>query len=439
MRKLAVLLFFVLNFLTILYFWASSSGPLLFQGTALAFMALGRLSGLLAVYFVLFQFLLIGRSPWIERAFGLDRLTRIHALNGKLAIIFILLHPLLLIAGYSISANISFLDQHLQFLTNYEDVPQAYFAVNLFFIIVFLSLSIARKRLKYETWYFVHLFTYLAVFLSWGHQLKFGEDFHINNLFVWYWYGLYIFVLGSHIIFRFIRPWYFFMKHRFFVLDIVKESSDVTSVIIGGRNMENFKINPGQFMLVRFLTKGIWWQTHPFSLSRLPDVKTLRLSIKNVGDFTSLISTIKKNVAIYIDGPYGLFTKNLMTKRKAVLIAGGIGITPIRSLVEQLLKEKISVILIYSNKTVDEIVFKNEFDALQKQYVFPIYYFLSQEQKNGYSFGRVDADKVMNLVKDIKERDVFICGPIPMMDRLRGGLIRAGISKTQIHYEKFSL
>ncbi len=439
MKRILIFSFFILNLFTIVFFWWSNSGPQLFQGISLAFISLGRLCGLFAVYAVLLQLVLIGRSPWIEKIFGLDKLSRIHRLNGKIAICFILLHPLLLTLGYSLDRKTGFIHQFLFFVTKFEDVFEAFIAVILFSFIVFLSLSIARKRLKYETWYYVHIFNYLAIFLAWSHQLKNGEDFLSNNLFVFYWYGLYIFVLINHILFRFIRPWFNFFKYRFYVTDIIHETDDVISVIITGKNIENFKVKPGQFLIVRFLTKDLWWQAHPFSFSKYPDGQSIRLSIKNVGDFTSVIPRIKKGSYVYIDGPFGIFTKEVITKEKILFIAGGIGITPIRSLLEQLVREKRDIVLMYSNKIKKEIVFKNEFDKLQKEFSFSVYYFLSQEQESGFYSGRIDGQQIEKLVKDFKKRDIFLCGPVSMMDAIKKDLLVRGVPAHQIHYEQFSL
>jgi predicted ferric reductase len=213
----------------------------------------------------------------------------------------------------------------------------------------------------------------------------------------------------------------------------------VTSVVISGKNLENFRIQPGQFMLIRFLTKNLWWQTHPFSLSKFPDGKTIRLSIKNVGDFTSVVKYIKKGSPVYIDGPYGIFTRKVVKKNKVLLIAGGIGITPVRSLLEDLLIQKKDVVFLYSNKVKEEIVFKNEFDSLQKTKPFLAYYFLSQENQKGFISGRIDAQQIQELVKDVRDRDIFICGPLPMMQSLKNDLVNIGVPKSQIHYEQFSL
>lgn len=439
MRRFALYSLFVINLFIILGFWWSNSGSFFSQGTASSLIALGRLSGLAAVYFVLLQFLLIGRGVWIERVFGLDKLSRVHHLNAFLTISFILLHPILLTIGYSLDAKINFINQFIIFITSYNDVLWAFLAVLLFILIIFFSFYIIRNRLKYESWYFIHLFTYLAVFLAWGHQLKIGKDFESNNFFVYYWSGLYIFVLGNHFVFRFIRPWYFFNRHRFFVEKVAAETHDTISVYISGKKMEGFRPEPGQFCILRFFTKSLWWQAHPFSLSEVASGKNIRFTIKNVGDFTSEIPKLRRGTPVVIDGPYGTFTKKAALRRKILLIAGGIGITPIRSLLEQMVSEGRDIVLLYSNKSKDDIVFKKEIDALAKRYTFRVYNVLSREKHSDFLYGRIDDEMIKRFVKDVGEREIYICGPVPMMEAVKRDLIGLGVPKDAIHYEKFSL
>jgi predicted ferric reductase len=439
MKKNLIYTALVSNLLVILYFWWSYSGQLLSVSIPSALVALGRLSGLMAAFHILLQFMLIGRSAWLEKTFGLDKLARIHHLNGQYSIIYLLLHPTLLITGYAIMTNDNVIEQFLTFFTSYPDVWMATLGLIIFISLICLSIAIVRKRLRYETWYFTHLFMYLAVFLSFWHQLKVGEDFLANNSFVLYWYALYSFVLLSHLYFRFIYPSYLYSKHRFVVDKLVKETEDTTSVYITGKKLGDFHIKPGQFMILRFMSRELWWQAHPFSFSKVPDGNSLRVSIKNVGDFTSRIPFIKPGTPVYLQGPYGIFTEDQLRGNKALLIAGGIGITPIRSLAEHLGQQKKDIIVMYSNKFENEIVFKNELDAFSQQYKFPLHYFLSQEKKTGFQSGRIDAAKIASLVKDIKERDIFICGPVPMMEALRKDLMNNGIAANAIHYEKFAL
>jgi predicted ferric reductase len=439
MKKLFIYLFFFLNLGIIIFFWWTGTGKFIFANLPSFLDSLSHIFGLLAVYSVLIQFLLMGRSIWIEKVFGLDKIARVHKLNGYFSISFILLHFILVTLGHGMDVKLNFWDQFVIFITSFEDVLQAFIALILFVVIVFFSIYIVRRRLKYEFWYGVHLLTYVAIVLAWGHQLKNGEDFAVNKLFVFYWYALYIFVFANVLIFRFIKPWFNTFKHQFYVSDLVRENNEVISIYISGKDMQHFHKTSGQFMIFRFLTKGLWWETHPFSLSWSADHKSIRITPKQLGDFTNKLSNLKKGTKVYIDGPYGIFTKDVLHSTKVLLIAGGIGITPIRSLIEDFAKQKLDIIVLYTNKFANEIVFKKELDELSKKYRFPIYYVTTQDEKYKGEKGRIDQGKLTRLVPDFKTRDIYICGPQAMIDTTKDLLRKNSVPENQIHFEKFAL
>lgn len=436
-KKFLFLLFFA-NLLIIIFFWWQGSSSLFGGEVSDIILAFARLCGLLAVFFVLLQFVMRGRAIWVEEVFGLNNLATAHRLNGYLSLSFITLHVLLILTSFSMVAKTNAVVQLIDFITNYFDLLKAFLAFLLFLTIVFFSIYIVRKRLKYETWYYIHIFTYLAIFLAWGHQITFGGDFATNKNFILYWYAIYIVVFGNLLIFRFLRQLYLFIKYRFTVEKVIKETNDTTSVYISGKNLSQFKIKPGQFLILRFLDKKRWWQTHPFSLSFFPKDNLLRLTIKNVGDFTSEISQVKKGTPILIDGPLGTFTSKTAIKNKFLFIAGGVGITPIRALIEELSALKKDIVLLYSNKTND-IVFKKELDELASKNKFIIYYVITEDPIYKGEKGRIDEDKIKRLVPDFLQRDIYLCGPEGMMEGLVKTLQKMGIKHESIHYERFSL
>ncbi|MEN9328542.1 MAG: hypothetical protein RI947_1350 [Candidatus Parcubacteria bacterium] len=439
MKKITLYIFGFILLLPVFFFWWSNSGATLLNGGfGGSTIALARLCGLLAVYCILMQFMLMGRTAWIESLFGLDKLARIHRLNGFLALVFIVLHPILITIGYASLTGRDLLGQFLLLLTTFEDVLYAFIAVLIFITIVAFSIYIVRKRLKYETWYYVHVFTYLAVLLAWGHQLKIGEDFLASTLFTYYWYALYAFVFGNVLIFRFLVPMYMFWKHRFRVEKVVRENADTVSIYITGNNLETFHIKGGQFLIYHFLSKKFWWTPHPFSVSAITP-QYIRLTVKNVGDFTSEIPEVKPGTLVYIDGPFGIFTEKVVTHDKVLCIAGGIGITPMRSLIEDLTRHNKDIILIYSNKTKEEMVLGAEFEALKKDHTLTVHYVYSQQQYDDALYGRVDKELITKLVPDLKDRDIFLCGPPVMIVNLREGLLELGVKRENIHFELFSL
>ncbi|MDP2586167.1 MAG: ferredoxin reductase family protein [Candidatus Komeilibacteria bacterium] len=440
MKKFLAIAAIAIHIPIIFYFWQIDSWQLLTSGqTNLTLIALARIFGLLAVYFVLSQLIFIGRVKWLEKQFGLDKLSIWHHFNGFFALLFILAHPFLLIIAYGGLNNLGFFSQIMDFIRHYPDVWQAVIAVLIFVTIVTLSVSFIRKHLKYEKWYFLHLLTYVAILMAFGHQLKLGGDFH-NNLFVFYWYALYFLAFGQLIWYRFLTPLYNFYRHHFFLDHVVEENAGALSCYIKGRNLSEFKVVPGQFMIVRFLNKQLWWQQHPFSISGYQAGEYIRLTIKPLGDFTS---TLKDNVKvgdkILLDGPHGVFILKRAVKNKLLFIAGGVGITPIRSILEEALLAGREATLLYGNRNEQEIIFKDELDELKKQHQFGLHYILSEKISSVFEHGNIDKEKISRLVPDLKEREVYLCGPVPMMKAIRRQLTELGLPKKLIHFEKFSL
>lgn len=193
--------------------------------------------------------------------------------------------------------------------------------------------------------------------------------------------------------------------------------------------------------MVRFLTKGLGWQEHPFSLSMLPNSKHIRLTIRALGDFTNQVPNIKKGTKVIISGPHGAFTHDKQVTDKVVYIAGGIGITPIRSLIEERANspQPGDAVFIYGNRTVADTALMDELKALASKINMPIYNVLSEQPGYRGETGYVDEEKIKRLVPDVTKRDVFLCGPPPMMQGVVAALKKLDVPQGQIHYERFSL
>ncbi len=430
--------FLGLNLLVVLSIFFVTSFDLLLSGFGGLFIALGRLFGLLAAFAVLLQFLLMSRSHWLESQFGLDNIARFHRIVGFIAILFIVLHPTALVIGYSADSMISYFDQYALFLGTYNGVKMAAIAQILFILVVFSSIFIVRKHLKFESWYWVHLLVYAAIALAFTHQLSVGGSFIDNPLYAYYWYGLYAFVGLNVLLWRFSMPIYNFIRYRFNVSAVKSETKDTHSIYISGNNLHRWTSKPGQYVLVRFLVKGLWWQEHPFSLSYIPKNNSIRLTIKAVGDYTTLVQSVLPGTKVIVSGPYGVFTERLAKKNKRLYVAGGVGITPLRSLIEQSVNNSYDSVLIYGTRTQADVIFANELAQFTTSNVFSQYLVLSDDSDSNAEKGYVTADRIARLVPDYKERDIYLCGPPVMMDSVIKGLTELKFPIKQLHYEKFS-
>ena len=450
-KRLLIYLFGVVNFIAIVLLWWLHSGSLFASnGNGDTLIALGRITGLLAEFFILVELVLIGRITWLEQLFGFDQMNKIHRWIGYGILFFFILHPLLTVLGYAERNGVVTLDQFMVFL-NLGEYLRGVIGFLLFFIAVAISFPIIRKKIRYETWYFTHLVMYVAIVLVLGHQ-SFADSqtmlvepalkgFNLNGdvsegAVLYYWSILNYGIIALVLLYRFVRPYYLFRKHRFYIEKVVKETADVYSVYITGKDMQNFKFQAGQYANLTFLQKGMWF-THPFSFSSAPNGKYLRFSIKSLGDFTNQISNLKLVTKVIIDGPMGLFVESQAKTDKFLLIAGGVGITAIIALTETLLEKEKDVVVLYATKSENNVTFKTELENICNRH----HLIISEIIIDGptvYEKGRIDKEKITRLVPDFLSRDIYVCGPTPMMKAVVSHVKELNVPKNQIHFEKFS-
>lgn len=417
----------------------NAPGGSLFGGASGLLLAAGRLAALLAATGIMAQLLLVSRVKWLEPVFGLDRLTRAHHVSGLVIPFALVLHPILITFHHAGREGVPFPAQFGTIL-GWEGTPAAAAGALLVLAAVVMSLPAARRRLSYEAWHNSHLFLYAGLGLVVGHQLELGGDINGNAYFARTWYALYVFTLANLLWGRALKPLWLYRRHGFVVEKIIPETTEVESIWITGRGLDALPAEAGQFALLRFWAPGFRTQAHPFSLSRMPDGKYLRFSIKKLGDFTAAVHhSLRPGTPVFIDGPHGVFTENKCLGDKALLIAGGIGITPLRSLAERLLSLDKDCVLLYSNRSQKDMVFRRELAELEEGGGFAVHHVLSGDPGWPGESGLLDAERIKRLVPDFAERDAFLCGPPPMVDAVKAALLSLGMSKTRIHSEVFSL
>jgi predicted ferric reductase len=294
--------------------------------------SIGRITGLLASYTGLLQVLLLARLPWLERLVGFDRLSVWHRWNGHVCLELVLAHVVFTVWGYALMDKVSLPKEISTMLGGgvYPGMITATVGTTLLIAVVVTSVVIVRRRLRYEPWYAVHLAAYAGIALAWFHQIPTGNELLLDRVAADYWRALYLVTLGLLVVFRFLAPLAKAFRHRLRVAEVVGEGPGVVSLRITGRKLDRLDARAGQFFLWRFLDRKRWWASHPFSLSAAPDGRSLRITAKALGDFSERMADIRPGTRVVAEGPFGVFTEAARRREKVVLIAGGIGITPIR-------------------------------------------------------------------------------------------------------------
>src|SRR5579863_6929641 len=253
----------------------------------------GEILGLLAGYGVVVLVALMARLPPLERGIGTDRLARWHAMGGRYIVSLVVAHGLLILWGYATEAHTSLTSETATLLTQYPDVLMATVAGFLLLGIGIVSMRAARRRVRYETWYFLHFYTYLAIALAFSHQLADGASFVTDLAARFWWSAMYLTVLVLVLWYRVAVPLRSFRRHRFEVLGVKEEAPGVISVYIGGQRLDELDAEPGQFFRWRFLTRSLWWSSHPFSLSAAPGADMMRITVKSLGDHSQALARLQ--------------------------------------------------------------------------------------------------------------------------------------------------
>ncbi|MGD0247987.1 MAG: ferredoxin reductase family protein [Candidatus Limnocylindrales bacterium] len=426
------------NALLIAGMWIRHGGLHELGTQAGVFTAAGEIAALYGTYLVLIQLVLMSRSPWLDQVFGQDRITDAHRWVGFSAIWLLVAHAVLTTVGYAMGVGASPVDQFFTLLATYPYVLWSAVALFLFIAVAVSSVRAVRRHASYETWYAIHLYTYLAIALGFLHQLFVGVDFTTDVVARVYWIFLYVVAFGALLTFRFGQPIAISRRHRFRVVNVVEEAPGVASLYLAGRGLDQLPVRAGQWFRLRFLTRDGWFRSHPFSISAAPNGKYLRFTVKDLGDYTNKLQRMPVGTLVFVEGPYGAMTGAVRVKARVLLIAGGIGITPLRALLEELPASRGNLTLLYRTTRHDDLVFKREIDELASVRGATVHYLVGRRGSKEMPSDPLDPRALRRLVPDIHDRDVYVCGPTGMMSRVLSSLRRLRIPDKQIHYERFA-
>jgi predicted ferric reductase len=395
----------------------------------------GQVLGLLSGYGFAVLVALMARLPPLERGIGADRLARWHAMGGRYVISLVTGHVLGITWGYAVTAHESVTSEAVTLVTSYPDVLMATVAWFLLLGIAAFSARAARRRLAYETWYYAHLFTYLAIALAFSHQFADGASFAGNLAARVAWSALYALIGGLIVWYRLVTPLLMFARHRFTVAGVRPEAPGIVSVYITGRDLDALGAEPGQFFRWRFLARSLAWQSHPYSLSAMPRPDMMRITVKARGDHSGSLSSVRPGTRVIAEGPYGAFTPAL-SGRRVLLIAGGVGITPIRAMFAALPRRMSEgITLIYRASHPRDIVFRQELDAIAADRGAVVHYVIGSRARLGYD--PLSALYLRAMVPGLHRYEAYVCGPAGMTRAVVAGLRASGLRRRRIHHETF--
>ncbi|MFF4016829.1 ferric reductase-like transmembrane domain-containing protein [Streptomyces sp. NPDC001843] len=396
-------------------------------------LTVAKFFGLHAAVLMLFQLLLVARLPWLDRRIGMDRLTVWHRWVGFTLLWTILAHAVLVILGYARLGDTS-VGKTFSSLAGVPASLLGMCAAAIVVVVAAVSARYVRQRLRYETWHGLHLLLYLALGLAFVHQLRETTTFSSSAPARIYWWALWLFAFGALVTGRIVMPLWRNAYHRFRVVAVVQESDDVVSVHVAGRHLDRLPARAGQFCIWRFPGHHHWWLANPFSLSAAPDGRTLRLTAKAVGRASAGLRNVPIGSRAFVEGPYGAFTSLHRTRSGALLIAGGVGITPIRALLEE--ESAGDVVVLHRVRSEHDAVLADEVRDLVADRGGRLHLLTGRRGEGRSPF---EPDSLRALVPDIAERDVYVCGPPPMTSAVLSALRALEVPHRQVHAERFGL
>jgi len=430
-------------FLALLLIAGAWTIPFLFESPSIlykfgidkVFLRSGKVLGVTAAVLVFFQVLMVSRLKILDRIFSLNRLYTFHRINGITIAALVLLHPILVITA----ENFTFFPFEKRYW------PELLGVVVLAFFLVLMTTANWRLifGFAYNKWLRFHrLGTLLTIALMIIHILFVSETFKSGLP-----HAL-VFVAASINLLLILRLWYrrfFPNKRQFSVSNVELIGSDAYSVDVRPCDGKIFDYIPGQFAFITPVSENVPKEEHPFTISSTPSRPgSLQFVIRSLGDWTSKINHLKAGELVLIDGPYGLFSYAVSSEGKPIImIAGGIGITPMLSMIRYMadVDDQRKILLIWSNKTKEHIVFPKEFKNLKRRLQnLQIIHVITRGSGDVDQKGRLDQTKLERLLKGCSRKSkVFICGPFEMMKEMSRAVKKIGFSSTRVYKEEFML
>jgi predicted ferric reductase len=405
--------------------------------------ALGRLTGLWASDLLLLQVLLMARVPLVERAFGQDRLARWHRWTGFTSVHLMVAHIVLITIGYAGSAHANVFAELWDMIVTFPGMLLATAGTALLVMVVVTSMRAARRRLRYESWHLMHLYAYVGVGLALPHQLWTGTDFVTAPLSRAYWWTLYAGSAGAVLAYRIGLPVGRNLRHRLVVSRVVREGPGLTSVYLTGRRLDRLPVRAGQFFQWRFLDGPGWSRSHPYSLSATPHGAMLRISVKDLGDGSARVAGLRPGTKALIEGPYGKLTGETYAGGPVLLLACGIGITPLLALLGELPYRPGEATLVYRARDEAGVAFRGELDWFAEHRGVRIAYLLGARADRpswlpGTFADHADAEALRQIAPDIARSHVYVCGPEAWTEAARAAARSAGVDRERLHTELFA-
>lgn len=403
--------------------------------------SIGLLTGLVSADLMIVQVVLLARIPLVERAWGHDLLTHRHRTLGYWSFWLMIVHVVLFAVQRGRRAGPEWLTAQYELFIHNPWYLFATLGTLMLIGVVVTSIRMARRRLRYESWHLLHLYSYLGMGLALPHQLYDGMHFH-SRLAQAYWWAIYALALGTILAYRVVLPAWRSWRHRLRVASVAAEAPGVVSVAVEGQRLDRLRIRSGQFFIWRFFDGPGWTRGNPYTISAAPRDDRLRVTIQAAGDGSERAARLTPGTRVFIEGPYGTMTADRRRHERMLVLAAGVGITPLRALLEDTPYAPGEATLVYRYSEEQHAIFKDELRDLAARRGVMLHYLPGARRADGswlpVGSDDDDTEALTRLVPDVAARDIFVCGPPAWIASVRKAARRAGARRDQIHTEDFA-
>ena len=400
--------------------------------------AIGIITGLVATALMCLMLVLTARVPVIDRTLGQDRATTLHAQLGRGMVFGLLAHGAFLMAGYALEGKTTPVATFLDLCRTSTDFIWACVALLMFAVVGISSMVALRRKYPYEVWMGIHLTTYAAIVASLPHQFSMSGLFAEGTLARAFWIAMFLATAGVMLAFRVIAPIIATFTHRLTVSRVVPVGPDAVTIEMTGRNLDALEARGGHWLQWRFLTPALALQPHPFSLSADPTDSTLRITVRNLGAGSARLAALQPGTKVAVEGPYGMFTDASRTRERVVLVGAGIGIAPVRALLESTRFAPGDAAVILRASTPDELYLLDEVRALCATKGASLQVLVGPRAGASWVPRSYAGAHLTDLVPWATDADLYVCGPEAWMDAVLRNADECGIPALQIHDERFA-
>lgn len=420
--------------------YLASGGISQVKDVASALTMAGIVAGLVGSDLVLVMMVLAARIPAIDRTFGQDVAMAVHGRLGKPAFYLLLGHAVLLTLGYAATDRTNVVSETVSLLAT-EDLPLAYVGLGLLVVVIVTSVVTVRRRLPYEVWHVIHLLTYGAVLMALPHQFSSGAVLGAGTAQRVYWIGLYVVAFGAIAYFRFALPLYRSVRHDIRVTAVEEIAPGVVSIHLGGRDLERLQTAGGQYAVWRFWTRSTWWHEHPISFSSVPTSTAARITIRGLGAGSRSVGRVHPGTKVSFAGPYGIFTDRARTSPYLSVVAAGIGVTPVRSLLENSPVKPGEATVLLRASDESETYLWDEVFGLSQSMQAQVYWTLGKRPSGVDAWMSAEDHqrgvRLESVFPRLLDSDLYICGPRRWAELVLADAQAAGLRPEQIHIERF--